>query len=1071
MNWGIWCSIGFFKRLGVFFFLSLCFLTAAPLQSASLPDYTQLPSISTNLSAPTAVAVGPGGDVYVAESRNYRVQIFSPDGEYRSSLQGLNTPVSLAVGSGGELFVGNAGSGAVEVFDSTLKRISALGKGNGEFMRPTAIAVGSSGTVYVADGDANLIKVYKSDHTFSFSFGSAGMANGQFLKPVAIAINEAAGELVVSDLSMRLSMSGETSGRVQVFSLEGTFKRSFETRGAGDKSYIRPLGIAIDSLDRIYVSDAFQNVIVVYSSGGDYLGMLHDASQPLRNILGLAYAPASSQLYAVSLKTASVGLYSIDTTESVGADDSDDAQTQEETANTESESTTEAETQEGVAVPSISTATPEETLDAGDTTSGTTGDIPNIDDPILSGADTAVFTVQSTSCADKNMAPDERCISYAVLPAIAANLAAPTSVAVGQDEKIYVTEPPHARMQIFNAGGNHQQTLSGLNAPVSVAVNAEGLIFVGNAGNGSVEVYNNNLQRIGVLGQGDNEFMRPSAIAVDLDGNSYVVDGDANLVKVYKPDFSFDFSFGGAGVATGEFLKPVAIAINENANEIIVSDLAMKVSMVGEASGRVQIFTRGGIFKRHFETRSPGDKAYIRPLGVAVDKANLIYVSDAFQNLVVVYSSHGRYLGAIESEFRPLRNPLGMVYVPGSSRLLVASLKSSTIEGYRIDTNYAAVEAALEAEEATADDATAGTSEDAEEVAGVSADGATETISHTVAASVTGSGTITPAGDVTADAGVELAFSFSAVAGHHIDDVKVDGESIGAVSSYSFTGLNADHTITAEFIADDLPLNRVTRGEVGVNHEWKQVTLNQTYTDPILVAKSASLNDEAPAVVRVRNVTSSGFELRIQEWDYLDGIHGEEQVSYIVMERGSHTLADGTRIEAGQFETHEAAGTGAVSFDQTFSATPVVLTGIASANDMKAVTGRIGNLRVSGFDYRLQEQEANTGVHGVESVSYIAWEPSSGIKDGVRFEVGKTSGVVSHSFQPIYFNGAYSTAPLFIADIQSAYEMDVANLRWQGKNSVGVSVQVDEEQSLDDEIEHTTEVVGYIVIDTGPSPP
>jgi hypothetical protein len=59
------------------------------------------------------------------------------------------------------------------------------------------------------------------------------------------------------------------------------------------------------------------------------------------------------------------------------------------------------------------------------------------------------------------------------------------------------------------------------------------------------------------------------------------------------------------------------------------------------------------------------------------------------------------------------------------------------------------------------------------------------------------------------------------------------------------------------------------------------------FIDPVVVANPLSHSDTAPAVVRIRPV-DTGFELRIQEWDYLDGTHASEIVNYIVMERGHH---------------------------------------------------------------------------------------------------------------------------------------------------------------------------------------
>lgn len=800
------------------------------------------------------------------------------------------------------------------------------------------------------------------------------------------------------------------------------------------------------------------------------------------------------------------------------------------------------------------------------------------------------------------------------LPQISDELSMPTAVAIGADEKIYVAEPNLDRIQVFDSAGQYQATLSGLDVPTAVAVSADGLIYVGNAGTGSVEIYGANMVRTAVLGAGDGEFMRPTGIALDSNGLVYVADGRANRVKVYNPDNSLKFSFGSTGTGAGQFQLPTGIAVNEATSEILVPDLMSLTD-----SARVQVFDLNGVYKRSFETRGLGDKAFIRPLGIAVDTLDRIYISDAFQNVVTVYSSAGGYLGNIYDADHPLRNPMGMAFAPGTSRLFVASLNTGSVETYGIDANYSDIEvsplvydfgsvavgsrSAIQTFNVTnagsgdlAVDTVTLSGVDASDfsiqsdgcanrtiapgsgcvvdvlfapassgsksaslsiasndlyvpvlnvaLSGASGDqlyvltvaksgsgsgqvqaqgincgadcsesyvaGSMVTLSaapssgsvfdgwsgggcsgtatcvvtldqdvvvtaafsaipvtpstYTVTASAGDNGSISPAGAVTANAGATLTFTIAADANYHIDDVKVDGASVGAVDSYSFANLSADHTIEAKFASDILRLSTLAIGEVTVDHNWKRVTLGRVFTDPIVVAKPSSLDDAEPAVVRVRNVNATGFEIRIQEWDYLDDIHGEERVSYIVMERGSHTLADGTRVEAGQFSTGNVADFGSVSFARSLTAVPVVMTSITSFNEGDAVAGRIRNISTSGFEYKLQEQEDNAPGHAVETVSYIAWEPSLGTLDGVGFEVARTGDVVSHLDQSISFNGGYASEPLFIADMQTFNDADTANLRWRDKSAQGISVRVDEERSQDDEVVHAAEDAGYLVL-------
>jgi hypothetical protein len=252
-------------------------------------------------------------------------------------------------------------------------------------------------------------------------------------------------------------------------------------------------------------------------------------------------------------------------------------------------------------------------------------------------------------------------------------------------------------------------------------------------------------------------------------------------------------------------------------------------------------------------------------------------------------------------------------------------------------------------------------------------------------------------------------------------------------------------------------------GEVQIDHTWTRVDLHNSFADPIVVANPSSINGSDPAVIRIRNVDSSGFEIRIQEWDYLDGNHTIEMVGYLVIERGSHTLADGTQLEAGQFKTNKTGSFGQVSFNQTFQTVPVVITSIASFNESDAVTGRLRNINTQGFNFCMQEQELNSKNHASESINYIACEPSAGNMDGITYEISKTANKVKHNFYTIQFNQSFLNDPVFMAEMQSANGMDTANVRWQNKGITAVEVQIDEEQSKNRETRHTTETVGYMV--------
>jgi mannose/cellobiose epimerase-like protein (N-acyl-D-glucosamine 2-epimerase family) len=78
----------------------------------------------------------------------------------------------------------------------------------------------------------------------------------------------------------------------------------------------------------------------------------------------------------------------------------------------------------------------------------------------------------------------------------------------------------------------------------------------------------------------------------------------------------------------------------------------------------------------------------------------------------------------------------------------------------------------------------------------------------TITASASAGGSITPSGATGVFEGGSKTFAIAPAAGYRIQDVLVDGSSMGAVNSYTFSNVTSDHTIAAEFVA--VPVYTVT---------------------------------------------------------------------------------------------------------------------------------------------------------------------------------------------------------------------------------------------------------------------
>ena len=106
---------------------------------------------------------------------------------------------------------------------------------------------------------------------------------------------------------------------------------------------------------------------------------------------------------------------------------------------------------------------------------------------------------------------------------------------------------------------------------------------------------------------------------------------------------------------------------------------------------------------------------------------------------------------------------------------------------------------------------------------------ATSQLLCTITASSNSDGSITPSGSIVVDAGQTQQFNFTANTGYHISNVQVDGASQGTPPSYTFSNIQANHTINVTFAINIYNItasvdahSTITPGNVSVNYGENQ---------------------------------------------------------------------------------------------------------------------------------------------------------------------------------------------------------------------------------------------------------
>ena len=193
-------------------------------------------------SAPTGVAIGPSGEIWVADTMNHRIQVRESGGRWR---------IAGGKPGGGE---------------------RAKGTDVGEFSVPRGVTLSGDGTVWVADSANHRIQALAPQDRWQIRGGkrlrgtaAAGISPGEFNTPTCITVDGKGAVWVVEHGNHRVQVL-EPVGTWQI--VAGKIGGGSAAIGSGLGEFRYPTGIAVDGYGAVWIADAGNHRVQTMAQDG-----------------------------------------------------------------------------------------------------------------------------------------------------------------------------------------------------------------------------------------------------------------------------------------------------------------------------------------------------------------------------------------------------------------------------------------------------------------------------------------------------------------------------------------------------------------------------------------------------------------------------------------------------------------------------------------------------------------------------------------------------------------------------------------------------------------------------------
>jgi sugar lactone lactonase YvrE len=568
-----------------------------------------------HLNEPRDVAIDPSGNVWVTDAANARIQEFSSQGFYirqwgpENQSYALTKPYGIeTTGTAAEAFlwVTDPGGDRIVEFKATSQKIEQVQTwtGGGVPGNLAGITRDAEGNLWTVDPIANRVYKLSPGGTFSSAFGTAGAGAGQLAEPYGIAVRPS-GNLMIAERG---------NSRVQLFTPGGEYLGGFGTKGTAGNQLSEPRDVLAGAGGTIYVSDTANNRVKNWGIPWE-----PEATTGSASAIGASEATLGGTVNPSCIATSYYFEYG--TTTAYGSS---------------SASQSAGSGCEPVAASKTITGLRPETV--------------------------YHYRLRATSVE---------------------------GTATGEDRTVTIGARPASYLSSFGSYGTGNGQFF---VPMGIARDAEGNIWVADRENDRVQEFSAKgeyLSQFGSPGAGQGQLSDPRGVAINSQGNLWIADAGNGRIEEFTPQGQYVREAGGLEGGVDHLTAPYGLLSTE-------SEGAHYLWATDGAADRVVEFketTQGVTFVKEATLEEPPLNSYFT--GIAQDAQGTIWIADSSANkidelspssktIVPVFGSYGTTAGKLFEPRGIAFRPSGalMVVEKGNNRVQLFSPSGAYLGGF-----------------------------------------------------------------------------------------------------------------------------------------------------------------------------------------------------------------------------------------------------------------------------------------------------------------------------------------------------------------------------------------------------